>query len=172
MTYHGAFNLILWGFVFTILDIRLDWLDLLPDPLGYAGLAIGSGALSGAARQFKTAQALSGLLVLVSLLEAFLHPWYPVQLVRGVLDLFMMWFLLGGIILLARLRNRLDLARQAENRRLVGVVLSLALMLLAQPLFAGTLGGPVLVIAAIVMLPYLAMIVHLLYQARAELGEE
>jgi hypothetical protein len=170
MTYRGAFNSILWGFVFTILDIEIGGIDLLLDPLGYMGLAFGAGALSEAERPFKTAQALSCLLVLVSLVEAFLYTLYPVQLLRAVLDLFMIWFLLGGIILLARSRQRPELAERTEKIRLVGVVLSVTLMVLG-PL-APMLGGLAIFIGAIVMLTFLGFMIHLLYQARAELGAE
>ena len=63
-----GFNLIFWGLLFVVLDIRISSVDLvLPDFVGYILIAIGLSRLAPHHQWFRTARILAIVLVFVSL---------------------------------------------------------------------------------------------------------
>ena len=67
MSMFTRFGQIFWGLLLVILDLRFNGFDVLPDFIGYILVAIGCGGIVGLSRRFSTAQTLSWILAVLSL---------------------------------------------------------------------------------------------------------
>jgi hypothetical protein len=158
-----------WGLLLVIVQVAINGFDLLPDFVGYTLIAVGCGGLLAVSRRFRTARALSIVLVGTALLEIFMRGNLPPAwtLVGLVLNCSMIWFLLGGIMDLTTQHQRSDLAAKAAHRRMAYIVLA-TLATLGSLLAARLLGGaPILVVLLVVVtLVIVVMILHLIWQVR------
>lgn len=169
------FRQIFWGLLLVILDLKLNGFDVLPDFIGYILVAVGCGGLASLSRRFSTAQTLSGVLVVLSLV-GFVFPTdlaFLYGLVYLAVDCAMIWFLLGGVMEFASARERPDLERLASSRRVAYVVLMSGITLIglvAQGSQQVTL--LMLVIFVTCTIPLLILILHLIHRVQHELGAD
>ena len=126
------FTFILIGLFFVFIDIVLSNFDILPDVIGYILIGVGAGGLQPHSVHFATARNLSWALAVFALALLILYLsrvneqiLFFCDLVIRVLDLGLIWFLLGGIRELATSRNRTGLATNAARLRLAFVILVL-----------------------------------------------
>lgn len=166
MSHRTCFSCLLWGFTLTIFDFRVGSADFLPDSPGYILIALGAGALNDLSGKFGVARGLGWLLVPLSIVGD-VHPISVLETIRTLLDSAMLWYLLGGIMIFAASQGRPDIARRASNRRIACVLLTLIGLLIE---VTGELAVPLALATVLPDLILLAMILHLLYQVRAELS--
>jgi hypothetical protein len=166
MSHRTCFSCLLCGFALTILDLRAGSVDLLPDSLGYILIALGAGALKGFRGGFGVARGLAWILVPLSVVGD-LDSDLILETLRTLLDTAMLWYLLGGIMAFAASQGRPDIASRARNRRVACVLLTLIGLLIE---VTGGLGVPLGLATLFLDFILLALILHLLYKVRAELG--
>jgi hypothetical protein len=173
MSMFTRFGQIFWGLLLVILDLKFNGFDVLPDFFGFILVAVGCGGLVDLSRRFFTAQTLSWILAVLSLVS-FAIPTELASLYGFVylaVDCGLIWFLLGGVMEFASARERPDLRLRASNRRLAYVVL----------MCVGTLVGVVgqgsrdaatlmLIMFVVCFIPLLVLILHLIHRVKHELA--
>jgi len=123
-----AFTRMFWGILLIFLDIRPGGFDILADPIGYVMIANALEVVLCLHPHFATARTLAKVMALLSLVNVvdprFLgHGLYSpnctlflVVFAGGIVDLLMVGYLCTGIIEVARLAGKHDLARTADVR--------------------------------------------------------
>jgi len=123
-----AFTRIFWGILLIFLDIRLGGIDVLADPIGYVMIANALEAVLCLHPHFATARTLAKVMAFLSMVNVvdprFLgHGLYSsnctlflLVFAAGIGDLLMVGYLCTGIIEVARLAGKHDLARIADVR--------------------------------------------------------
>lgn len=162
---------IFWGLLVVILDFKINQLDILPDFVGYILVSIGAGGLAVKSERFSTAQKSCWALIILALLELFVRgDWATILgMIHLAVHCIMIWFLLGGFMVLARLYERPDLAEKASHRRTIYIALMCVATVISL-LAPGNLDadGIAIVVIAVVLtgLVLVVMILHLIHQVR------
>jgi hypothetical protein len=169
------FGQIFWGLLLVILDLQFNEFDVLPDFIGYLLVAVGCGGLVGLSGRFSTAKTLSWILVVLSLvgfvLSNDLASLYG--FVHLAVDCGMIWFLLGGVMEFASVRDRPDLRLRASNRRVAYVVLMCAATLVGLVAQGSRdAASLMLIIFVICIIPLLVLILHLIHRVKHELATD
>lgn len=122
-----TFMQILWGVLFVIIDVKLDWFDVALDIIGYFIIVGALGRLAPAAAAFGTARPFAIIAGIVSLPAMIpIEPLQPFWVLQTVLDVFMIWYLCSGIIHLANARANAGLVMDATSVRTLNVLASTA----------------------------------------------
>lgn len=163
---------IFWGLLIVILDLSINGFDLLPDGLGYLIVAVGCGGLVTLSPRFATARTLCWVLAGLWLIGFVIHGEFLAVYGLGMAvgDCAMIWYLLGGIRDLAMKRDRPDLAKRAESRRIAFCLLVIGASLLGLLLHDSHDAGLVVVALAISIIVLLIMILHLIHRVKVELA--
>lgn len=160
-----SFGWIFWGLLLAYFQFTINGIDLLPDVLGYAFVAVGCHGLVKSSASFRKAALLSWILAAFEL-TAYFDQTRPslYNLVWSAVDIAMFWMLLGGIILLAKQRQWEKIGPEASKRRLAYVVLATGSMLLGNvpPHRADEWGlvGAAFVVAMLVVMILILILVH------------
>ena len=166
------FGQVFWGLLLVILDFNANRIDVLPDFVGYILVAVGSRGLKSASRHFSTASTMSWVLVVFAIIGYSLRGDAAdvFGLMRIAMDCAMIWFLLGGVMDLATVRQRADICERASNRRVAYVAL-MGVAALAGFFVWNSGAAPVfaVVIWVICLLLLLILILHLIHRAGQEL---
>ncbi len=143
MSYTGCgrapgYGMILWGFVFIRLGIKVSGIDIFPDVVGYLLVFKGLEVLVCKDVGFQKAKKLAGILIIMSaiglvgqVLIGPAHITYVKNLlsnipdaitvswgfIEGVLELVMVWYIIGSIIVLASARGLGSLVKAATYLR-------------------------------------------------------
>jgi len=161
------FSQIFWGLILVLLDLNISNFDVLPDVAGYILVAVGTGGLKAISLKFAIASTLSWILMFFSLLGFFVSEAHTLALI--VIDLVMIWNLLGGVIVFCEKHHRTDLAMRASNRRLAYVVMMVLGTIIGYAA-ADTGSATVAVMLLLILLVVLIMIIHLLRRVRNEIA--
>ncbi|EDL59553.1 hypothetical protein [Gimesia maris] len=163
---------IFWGLLIVILDISFNGFDLLPDGIGYLLMAAGCYGLASWSPKFLTTQTLCLVLAVLWLIHFAIHGSNAIlfNFVRQVTDCAMIWQLLGGIREYTLTKERPDLARRAENRRIAYVAIMVVTFLLTLAMEGSPDASPLAIVLAIAMLITLIMILHLIHRVKTELA--
>ena len=168
----AGLTLIFWGLVLAFFDVTLNELDFLPDFLGYGLVASGARKLQDRSREMGHVRDLAWILVALELLGMFLGTPGGLGILMALVDVTMMWFLLGGVAGLAREHGRADLAAAAAWRRSAYLVLALAAHLLG--VLAGfdfAMAGVLAVVITVCWIALLVLVLTLILRARRELRD-
>ncbi|MBI2433267.1 MAG: hypothetical protein HYV26_10380 [Candidatus Hydrogenedentes bacterium] len=113
-------RLLFWGLVFSILDFRVNGVDVLADIIGYGLFFLAIPALLTESHAFRVFCRYAVFCALLSIASF----WNAEELFRAVLTLGtqcckmgMLWFACGGVAEIARRNARIDLSDTALRRR-------------------------------------------------------
>ncbi|QDT90891.1 hypothetical protein [Gimesia algae] len=166
------FSQIFWGLFIVMLDFSFNGFDLLPDGIGYLLMAAGCYGLASLSPRFLMAQTLCLILALLWLIHFAIDGSSAIlfNFVRQVTNCVMIWQLLGGIREFALSKERPDLARRAENRRLAYVAIMVVTFLLTLAMEGSPEASPLAFVLALAMLILLIMILHLIHRVKTVLA--
>lgn len=163
---------IFWGLLIVILDFSFNGFDLLPDGVGYLIMAAGCYGLASFSPRFLTAQTLCLILAVLWLIHFAVDGSFAIlfNFVRQVTSCAMIWQLLGGIREYALSKERPDLARRAENRRLAYVAIMAVTFLHTLAMDGSPDASPLAIVLVLGMLITLVMILHLIHRVKVGLA--
>lgn len=139
--YQGGFNKFYWGFLFVMLDFRLNGFDILPDIIGYALFAAGFGMLAEESGFFVKARNYNVPMIILSLFSIYEQPaqggggiqlgplgWFGVVLgiVSIILGLMVVYNLFMGIKDMAARREQADIYDESHKMWNQFLILQLA----------------------------------------------
>jgi hypothetical protein len=163
---------VFWGLILVVFDASINRIDLLPDFIGYALIAVGSGGLRRLSPEFETARMYAWFLVSVSILAALPLGEFDFLFKIGIvaIDCLMMWALLGGIKEYSLYHDRIDFAELASSRRLAYAAMTVGLAVLGfgMHVFGESVGILAIVIALFLIVVHV-LILHLIHRVRMEL---
>ncbi len=124
-----GFSNIYWGFLFIMVDLRIQGFDILPDTIGYILFAIGLGMLIPASDYFSKARTFNFPMIILSVFTIYESPVHgggvqfsinPFAMLLAVasiiLSLFIVYNLFLGIKDMAEQLNQMDIQAVAEQR--------------------------------------------------------
>ena len=172
-TLRPVFTWLAVGLVMTVVDLRINGFDLIPDFIGYLIATLTLMRLRELDPSFGWAAAVTGVLTPVSLLSLDRPPgtysktgswgtdlaWYAADTIVG-------WLICSGILSAARRRGDLPLAATAANRRVLVVLSGLAIGLpfLLRNSSPGAVVA-ILIVVAIFVIVVFCLLIGLLRQA-------
>ena len=126
----AALSKFYWGFLFIMVDFRLNGIDLLPDIVGFILFAVGFGLLAAESDYFNQARKLNMVMIILSIFSIYeapaqdggihIAPDWPLGLIIGicslVFTLLVVYNLFMGVRELAERAGRHELAAEAEQR--------------------------------------------------------
>ncbi len=126
----AGFNKLYWGFLFIMVDVRINGFDLLPDIIGYAFFAAGFGLLAAESVFFAKARSYNIPMILLSLFSIYETPaqgegvqvgplgWFGVLLgiVAIIVGLLVVYNLFMGIKDMAERQGQADIHEEAGRR--------------------------------------------------------
>lgn len=141
--YGDGFRKLFWGFLFILVDFRIQGFDILPDIVGFILFAMGFSALVSASEFFVKAQNFNYPMIFLSIFQIYerpaqageIHysPLGPLGLLIGIasliLTLLVVYNLFAGIKDMAHQRDQLGLADEAGTRWSQFLALQIAVLL-------------------------------------------
>jgi hypothetical protein len=135
-----AFSKFYLGFLFVMIDFRLQGVDILPDIIGYWMFAGGLSMLASKSGFFEKARSLNMFMIILSIFQIYERPAQgsginfgllgPVGFLIGIaatiLSLIVIYNLFMGIKDMARLQGQTGISEEAEKRWVQYLVLQLA----------------------------------------------
>jgi hypothetical protein len=129
-----------WGFMFIMIDFRLQGIDVLPDIIGYLLFAAGFGILMSNSEYFDKARTLNIRMIILSIFEIYEKPAQGggiqfgslgifgvlIGIAATVLGLMVVYNLFMGIKDMANQREQIDLSEEADKRWNQYLILSIA----------------------------------------------
>jgi len=157
----SGFDKLYWGFLFIMIDFRIQGFDILPDIIGYILFAVGFNRLSESSSYFKKAASFNIIMIIVSVFSIYEQPaqgggihFNPLGVIIGIasllLGLIIVYHLFMGIKEMATRQERTDLYDEAEKRWTQYLFLQLAALLAFVFIFIPPL-AIVLIIALLVI---------------------
>ena len=164
----SGFRNLYWGFLFIMVDFRIQGVDVLPDIIGFILFAIGFGILASNSVHFTTARTYNIPMIFLSIFSIYERPaqgggieiglFGPfgilIAIASVILSLLVVYNLFMGIKDMAVQRQEMDLHAEAEERwsqyLLLQIASVLAFILIFVPLL-GILYIIALIIASIVI---------------------
>lgn len=120
-----GFNVLWWGFLFTLFDLRINGFDIMPNFLGYGMILLGINILSEYSEFFRRAKALAIALVAISIpsaleirynslgdMDNILYVFMALGILILFLDLKLVEQLFQGIADIARAREMIELEEE------------------------------------------------------------
>lgn len=128
--YRDGFSKFYWGFLFIMIDFRLQGFDILPNIVGYILFAIGFEILAGNNEHFNKARSFNSPMILLSIFSIYEKPAQGGGIQFGafgifgiligiaaiVLNLLIIYNLFMGIKDMASQQEKMDLYTEAEKR--------------------------------------------------------
>ncbi len=170
----NAFDKFRWGFLFIMLDFRIQGIDILPDFIGYIMLTGGLGLLAERSVRFAQARGPGTAMIFISLFSLYERPaqgggihfgvlgplGFLIGIVSLVVGLLTAYHLFGGIGEMAGSMGRSDIAAEADLRWSQYLTLQIA----------GLAGIVLLIIPAIAVLYIIALLVATIALTAAIVG--
>lgn len=133
----GGFDKLFWGFLFVMVDFRLQGIDILPDIIGYILFAIGFNRLAEYSIYFKKAGSFNMVMIFVSIFSIYEQPAQgggihinSLGMLIGsaalVLGLVVGYYLFLGIKDMAKNQEKMDIYDEAGKRWTQYLILHLA----------------------------------------------
>ncbi len=127
---------IFWGFLITAFDFRFASFNFLPDFLGFILILMGLTECMKYSPSFERARYLSIVLIIIMIPDitelfvidnclfpyVWINAFWPIYAIGGILNLIMMWFILGGIRELAMEAKMTELDGDIKNLRAVYLI--------------------------------------------------
>jgi len=134
-----GFNQLYWGFLFTMLDFRIQGFDVLPDFVGYLLFASGFGILAANSMYFKKASKLNIPMIILSIFTIYERPKQEpginidllgsiVGIVSLILGLLIIYYLFAGVKEMS-VNVHQDIYEEADIRWRQYLMLQIAVML-------------------------------------------
>lgn len=128
--YQDGLNKFYWGFLFTMVDFKIQGVDVLPDIVGYILFAIGFGILAANNQHFEKARSFNIPMIILSIFSIYEKPvqgggvqlgtfglWgVLIGIAATVLNLLVVYNLFMGIKDMADQQEKSDLSEEAEKR--------------------------------------------------------
>jgi hypothetical protein len=140
---HSGFRQLYWGFLFVMVDFRIQGFDVLPDVIGYMLFAAGLGALASESVHFGPASRLNVAMIFLSLFSLYeppiqgggvrIGPFGPLGMLIGiaatVVSLLVVYHMFKGIGDMAARQDKAEIAGEAATRWHQYLMLQLATLL-------------------------------------------
>jgi hypothetical protein len=119
-----------WGFLFIMINFRLQGIDILPDIVGYLFFAAGFGILMSCSEHFNKARNLNIAMIILSIFEIYQKPargggiqfgtfgvfGVLISIASIILNLLIVYNLFMGIKDMASQSEKMDLYEEADKR--------------------------------------------------------
>lgn len=126
----GGFRKLYWGFLFIMLDFKLQGVDILPDIIGYIFFAVGFSMLATNSINFKKAGNFNIPMIIISVFYIYERPvqnegvqfgpfgllGIPITIGILVLSLLVVYYLFMGIKDMAQVQEQSNIYEEANNR--------------------------------------------------------
>jgi hypothetical protein len=126
----GAFNKIYWGFLFIMIDFRLQGIDVLPDIIGYLLFAGGLTVLASSSSCFEKAKRLNVFMIVLSVVQIYERPTqggginfgvlgpfgFLIGIAATILNLIVIYNLFMGIRDIANVQGKMSIGQEAEKK--------------------------------------------------------
>ncbi len=137
----SGFGKLFWGFLFIMIDFRIQGVDILPDIVGFILFAVGFSALAEYSGFFKKAGKFNVFMIIVSVFYVYEQPaqgggihinplGFLVGMVSLVLTLVVVYHLFEGIKEMVQTQEKMDLFNEAGTRWSQFLFLQLAAILM------------------------------------------
>lgn len=129
--FRDGLNKIFWGFIFILLDFKIQGFDILPDVVGYILFAMGFGILASSNEYFQKAKNFNIPLIILSIFSIYERPSQTsggvqlgtlgifgviIGIAAIVLNLLVIYNMFMGIKNEADQQGKFDLSTEAEKR--------------------------------------------------------
>lgn len=125
-----GFNKLFWGFIFIMLNFKIQGFDILPDIVGYIFFAFGFSELASSSSYFSTAGKYNIPMIILSIFSIYQAPvqgggihfgtlgilGIPFMIAAFILDLLVIYNLFAGIKDMAENIEQYDLAQESSTR--------------------------------------------------------
>ena len=176
-----GFGKLYWGFLFIMLDFRIQGVDILPDLIGYIFFAVGFSMLAANSLNFKKAENFNIPMIILSVFSIYEKPnqsggvqfgpfgllGIPISIASLVLSLMVVYYLFMGIKDMAQMQGQLDIYEEADNRWKQFLYLQLAVLLAFVLIFI----PPLAIVYIIVMLIISIVLTVIITQFMKKCGE-
>jgi hypothetical protein len=133
----SGFDKLFWGFLFVMVDFRLQGIDILPDVIGYIPFAVGFNLLGEYSIHFKKAGTYNMIMIIVSIFQIYEQPAQgggininPFSMLVGSVSLLfglvVGYYLFVGIKDMAQNQAKMDIYEEAGKKWTQYFVLHLA----------------------------------------------
>lgn len=126
----SAFNKFYWGFLFVMIDFRLQGIDVLPDIIGYLLFAGGFSLLASSSSRFEKAKNLNVFMIVLSIFQIYERPaqggginfgvlgpiGFLIGIAATILNLMVIYNLFMGIKDIANLQGKMSIGQEAEKK--------------------------------------------------------
>lgn len=137
----SGFSKLYWGFLFIMLDFKIQGVDILPDIVGYIFFAVGLSLLAENSMYFKKAANFNIPMLILSIFSIYEKPaqnggiqlgllglfGIPITIAILILSLVVVYYLFMGIKDIAQLHGQLDIYEEADKRWKQFLLLQLAI---------------------------------------------
>lgn len=135
-----GFMIVFWGLVISIIDIRINGVNLIPDFIGYLIIIVGLGRAKELDSSFKIARFASWILAPLAVtdiikIDGTQNSLWPLSVLTSIIYIVFTWFLLDGIIETARQYENEYVKRLAEKVRIAATVILVLPVFQPIPLF-------------------------------------
>lgn len=168
----SSFNMISFGFLFLMIDFRIQNFDILPDIIGYILFAVGFHALTPYSEYFRKASHVNIPLLVGSILDIYKFPAsspsqaggvsfdfgafgflaIPIIIAICVLSILVVYFMFQGIIEMALTKGLGSLADEAGRRWKEYLYLQIAILFSFIVIFLPVIGIAYIIALAIILL--------------------
>ncbi|HEY5586250.1 MAG TPA: hypothetical protein VIK78_17375 [Ruminiclostridium sp.] len=176
-----GFSKLYWGFLFIMLDFKIQGVDILPDIIGYILFAVGLSMLAGNSMNFKKAGNFNIPMIIISIFSIYEKPaqgggiqfgpfgilGIPITIAILVLSLLVVYYIFMGIKDMAQIQGQSDIYEEADNRWRQFLLLQLAIL----PAFILIFIPPLAIIYIIVMLIVSIVMTIIIMQFMRKCGE-
>lgn len=139
----SGFNKFYWGFLFIMIDFRIQGFDILPDIIGYILFAAGFSILAANSESFRKAGNFNILMIILSVFSIYekpvqgggiqFGPLGPLGIIIGIasliIGLLVVYHLFMGIKDMAEEQSQMDISEEADKRWNQYLLLQLAAIL-------------------------------------------
>ncbi|MDF2984601.1 MAG: hypothetical protein K0R50_111 [Eubacterium sp.] len=150
----GSFDKLSLGFLFVLIDFRIQGFDILPDIIGYVLFAIGFSRLTAYSDYFRKASYANIPMLIISLFSIYEKPaqdsgitfgplglmGIPLSIATFILSLLVVYYLFMGIIEMAQSKGLGEIVQEADTRWKQYLYLQLAGLLIFIFIFVPLLG--------------------------------
>jgi len=138
----SGFSKLYWGFLFIMIDFKIQGVDILPDIIGYIFFAVGLSMLAVNSINFKRAGNFNIPMMIISIFTIYEKPaqgvgiqfgpfgilGIPITIAILVLSLLVVYYIFMGIKDMALIQRREDIYEEADNRWRQYLLLQLAIL--------------------------------------------
>lgn len=138
----SGFNKLHWGFLFVLIDFRINGFDILPNIIGYILFTVGLGILAGNSIYFVKARNFNIPMIILSFFSIYQQPGQgggiqlgplglasiPISIISMVLAILVVYNIFKGIKEMSEAREQMDIYSEADTRWRQFLLLQLAIL--------------------------------------------